>query len=128
MSSYHFDHLHQVTPDPEKAARFYVNMFGARVVDTRNIADGRVLISMELGGAPVSLISPTTQDQEAPSPPKYYGFHHIGIRTDDIDTAVTELKAKGVKFTREITEPIPGIRMTFLLGPDNVPIELLQRN
>ena len=58
MSSYHFDHLHQVTPDPEKAAQFYVNMFGAKVLNTRNIPGGRVLISMELGGAPVSLISP----------------------------------------------------------------------
>lgn len=128
MSSYHFDHLHQITPDPEKAAQFYVNMFGARVLNTRNIQGGRVLISMELGGAPVSLISPTTQDQEAPIPPKYYGLHHFGIKTDDIDTAVAELKAKGVKFTQEIAEPIPGVRVTFLLGPDSVPIELLQRS
>ena len=128
MSNYHFDHLHQVTPNPEKAAQFYVNMFGAKVLDTHNLLDGRVLISMELGGAPVSLISPTTQNQESPTPPKYYGFHHFGIRTDDIDTAVTELKARGVKFTQEISEPIPGIRMTFLLGPDSVPIELLQRS
>ena len=128
MSNYYFDHLHQVTPNPEKAAQFYVNMFDAKVLNTQSTPDGRVLISMELGGAPVSLISPTTQNQEAPTPPKYYGFHHFGIRTDDINTAVSELKAKGVEFTQEISEPIPGIRMTFLLGPDNVPIELLQRN
>ena len=128
MSSYLFDHLHQVTPDPEEAAQFYVNMFGAKVLNTRNISDGRVLISMELGGAPVSLISPTTQDQETPSPPKYYGLHHFGIKTDNIHTAVAELKGKGVKFTQDISEPVPGIKMTFLLGPDNVPIELLQRS
>jgi len=119
MSSYLFD---------QKAAQFYVNMFGAKILNTRNIPGGRVLISMELGGAPVSLISPTTQDQEIPSPPKYYGLHHFGIKTDDIDTAVAELKEKGVKFTQEISEPIPGIKMTFLLGPDSLPIELLQRN
>ena len=64
MSSYHFDHLHQVTPDPEKASQFYVNMFGAKVLNTHSMPDGRVLISMELGEAPVSLISPTTQNQE----------------------------------------------------------------
>jgi catechol 2,3-dioxygenase-like lactoylglutathione lyase family enzyme len=128
MSSYTFDHLHQVTPDPEKASQFYVNIFGAKVLSTSKTSDGRTLISMSLGGAPVSLIGPTTQDQESPTPPKYYGLHHFGIKTDDIDTAVTELKAKGVKFTMEIAEPIPGIRMTFLLGPDNVPIELLQRS
>ena len=128
MSSYTFDHLHQVTPDPEKAAQFYVNMFGAKVLNTHKIGNSRLLISMELGGAPVSLIGPTTQDQESPVPPKYYGLHHFGIKTDDINTAVTELKAKGVKFIQEIAEPIPGIRMTFLLGPDSLPIELLQRS
>ncbi len=128
MPSYHFDHLHQVTPEPEKAAQFYVNIFGAKVLNTRTLADGRVLIAMELGGAPVSLISPTTQDQEAPSPSKYYGLNHFGIKTDNIDTAFADLKAKGVKFIQEISEPIPGIRMTFLLGPDSVPIELLQRS
>lgn len=128
MSSYAFDHLHQVTPDPEKAAQFYVDMFGAKVLNTQTTPDGRTLISMELGGAPVSLIGPTTQDQESPVPPKYYGLHHFGIKTDDINTAVTELKAKGVKFIQEIAEPIPGIRMTFLLGPDSLPIELLQRS
>ncbi len=128
MSSYTFDHLHQVTPDPEKAAQFYVDMFGAKVLNTHTTPDGRILISMELGGAPVSLIGPTTQDQESPVPPKYYGLHHFGIKTDDINTAVTELKAKGVKFIQEIAEPIPGIRMTFLLGPDSLPIELLQRS
>jgi len=128
MSNYLFDHLHQVTPDPDKAAQFYVNMFGAEVLGTSTTNDGRVLISMKLGGSPVSLISPTTQDQDSPTPPKYYGFHHIGIKTNDIDTAVAELKAKGVKFTQEIASPIPGIKMTFLLGPDNVPIELLQRS
>lgn len=128
MSSYTFDHLHQVTPDPEKAAQFYVNMFGAKLLSTRKTGDGRILISMELGGAPVSLIGPTTQNQESPVPPKYYGLHHFGIKTDDIDTAVTDLRAKGAKFIQEIAEPIPGVRMTFLLGPDSVPIELLQRS
>ena len=128
MPTYNFDHLHQVTPDPDKAAQFYVNIFGAKVLNSHKMEDGRVLIAMELGGTPVSLISPTTQDQEVPSTPKYYGLHHFGVRTDDIDTAFAELKAKGVTFIQDISEPMPGVRMTFLLGPDGVPIELLQRS
>jgi len=128
MSSYHFDHLHQVSPDPEKAAEFYVNIFNAKVLNKHSTPDGRLLIAMELGGAPVSLIGPTTEDQVSPIPPKYYGLHHFGIKTDDLETAIAELKAKGVKFIQEIAEPIPGLKMTFLMGPDNVPIELLQRS
>ena len=127
MSNILFDHLHQVTLDPEKTAQFYVDMFGAKILKTRKAADGRFMVYMELGGVPVSLMSPTTQN-EAPSPSKHYGLHHFGIKTDDIETTVAKLKAKGVKFTQEIAEPMPGVKMTFLLGPDNLPIELLQRN
>ena len=127
MPNFTFDHLHQVTPDPEKTAQFYVDMFNAKVLNTRKASDGRFLVYMEIGGVPVSLMSPTTQNQET-SPSKYYGLHHFGIKTDDIETTVAELKAKGVKFTQEIAEPMPGLKMTFLLGPDNLPIELLQRS
>ena len=126
MSNIIFDHLHQVTPDPEKTAQFYVDMFGAKILNTRTAADGRFMVYMELGGVPLSLMSPTTQNED-PSPSKYYGLHHFGIKTDDIETTVAELKARGVKFTQEIAEPMPGVKMTFLLGPDNLPIELLQR-
>ena len=128
MPTYKFDHLHQVSPDPEKAAKFYVDMFGAKILSNRKMGDGRLLIAMELGGAPVSLIGPTTQTENEPSPSKYYGLHHFGIATSDIDASYAELKAKGVTFLHEIKEPIPGVRMTFLLGPEDVPIELLQRS
>ncbi len=127
MSNVLFDHLHLVTPDSAKTAQFYVDMFGAKVLNTRKAADGRIMVYMELGGVPVSLMSPTTQNED-PSPSKSYGLHHFGVKTDDIETTVAELKAKGVKFTQEIAEPMPGVKMTFLLGPDNLPIELLQRS
>ena len=38
-----------------------------------------------------------------------------------------EAKAKGVKFTQDVTNFRPGVRISFLLGPDNVLIELLER-
>jgi len=127
MSTILFDHLHQVTPDPEKTAQFYVDMFGAKIVKTRKADDGRFMVYMELGGVPLSLMSPTTQNED-PSPSKSYGLHHFGVKTDNIEVKVAELKAKGVKFTQEIAEPMPGVKMTFLLGPDDLPIELLQRS
>jgi len=127
MSDILFDHLHQVTPDPQKAAQFYVDMFGAKILKTRTADDGRFMVYMELGGVPLSLMSPTTQNED-PSPSKSYGLHHFGVKTDNIEAKVAELKAKGVKFTQEITEAMPGVKMTFLLGPDDLPIELLQRS
>ena len=57
----------------------------------------------------------------------YQGLDHIGLKVADIDAAVAELKAKGVKFTMEPTTIRPGTRIAFLRAPENVSIELLQR-
>jgi len=56
------------------------------------------------------------------------GLEHIGLRVTGIDEAVAELKRKGAEFTREPTTIRPGVRIAFLRGPQNVHIELLDRN
>ena len=54
------------------------------------------------------------------------GLAHFGIRTDDLKTAVEGLKASGVKFNQEITEVRPDFKISFLMAPENVTIELQQ--
>ena len=46
----------------------------------------------------------------------------------DIDAAVAELKAKGAEFTMEPTTIRPNVRIAFLRGPQNVSVELIDRN
>jgi catechol 2,3-dioxygenase-like lactoylglutathione lyase family enzyme len=55
------------------------------------------------------------------------GLEHIGLTVSNIDSAVAELKAKGVRFTLDPTTVRPGVRIAFLRGPENVSIELIQR-
>ena len=55
------------------------------------------------------------------------GLEHIGLTVENIDAAVTELKAKGVPFTMEPRTIRPGVRIAFLTAPQNVSIELIQR-
>ena len=64
----------------------------------------------------------------APPEPPYLGLEHIGLRVDGIDRVVAELKQKGAKFTVEPKTIRPGVRIAFLRGPENVHIELLERN
>jgi catechol 2,3-dioxygenase-like lactoylglutathione lyase family enzyme len=54
------------------------------------------------------------------------GLEHIGIRTDDMDTTVANLKANGVKFRDEIREFRPGVRIAFFWAPEDVLIELVE--
>ncbi len=117
MPKYWFDHIHLMSPDPVKTAEFYEKMFGAEQVGKRDLGDGRVFVNLNLNGTTILVSSPRGDDTRT-------GLHHYGIRTDSLDKAVDELKAKGVKFTQEITEIRPGFKISYFLAPENVSVEL----
>ena len=112
MPDYWLDHIHLASPDPAKTAEFYVKMFGAR-----QVGSGPVTVSLDLKGTTI-LISKPAEDSE----PK--GLRHFGIGTDNLDEAIAELRARGVEFTMDKREIQPGFQISFLLAPENVPIEL----
>ncbi len=117
MPSYWFDHIHLMSPDPLSTAEFYEKMFGARRVTTRDLGNGRVFVNLNLNGTTILVSKPSGDDAQT-------GLVHFGIRTDNLDEAMDELEAKGVKFTRDITEVQPGFKISFLLAPESVPVEL----
>ena len=57
----------------------------------------------------------------------HLGLDHIGMKVTGIDVVSAELKAKGAVFTMEPTTIHPGVRIAFIVGPENVSIELLER-
>ncbi|MFC1847412.1 VOC family protein [Chloroflexota bacterium] len=117
MPNYQFDHVHLMSPDPLKTIEFYEKMFGAKKVSTRELPDGRVTANLNLNGTTILITQPRSDSSQT-------GLGHFGIRTDDLETAVKELKASGVNFTQEVTEIRPGFKISFLLAPENVSIEL----
>lgn len=121
MPQYWYDHVHVVSPEPEKTAKFYEDMFGARQVSRQVMGDGVLLLGLDLNGSRILVKSPK------PDAPPRYGIEHFGVRTDDLESAVKELKAQGVQFTQDITVPFPGVKISFLKGPEDVLIELLER-
>ena len=125
MPNYWYHHLHIVSPEPAKTVQFYEKMFGAKVISTAELPSGRTSTTLDLDGWRFSIITPQTPPAPAPSEPGY-GMDHLGLRTDNLEEAVTHLKANGVQFTREITEIRPGVKVAFMLGPENVIIELLE--
>ncbi len=129
MPSYWHDHIHLVSPDPAKTAQFYERMFDARVVSTRQQSDGRTTyVELDLNESTI-LVSPSAQPESVPAPSGTgHGLGHFGLRTDNIEAAVDDLKAKGAEFTVEIREIRPGFKIAFLLAPENVRIELVEKN
>lgn len=128
MANYKYDHAHIISPDPEAAAAFFVDKFGATIKSKGTAPDGTTMVSVDFHGSNIFLkgraVKPTVK---TPAPGSTYGLEHLGIITDDLDAAVAELKAKGVKFVQDITNFRPGIRISFLLGPDDTMFELLER-
>jgi hypothetical protein len=62
--------------------------------------------------------------------PPFYGLHHFGLSTDNIEATVAELKSNGFKFMidkrfgGDIVEPQPGVKAANFWAPENVVIEL----
>jgi lactoylglutathione lyase len=127
MPEFTYDHIHLRSPDPEATAAFYERIFGAQIL--RSTQNGKPRIDLKLGGVDV-FIAPVTPDSGVNPPPvtPYQGLDHFGLRVNNIDAVVAELKAKGVQFTMEPTTVRPGVRVAFLRAPEGVSIELLDRN
>ena len=127
MATFSYDHIHLRSPDPEQTAQFYERMFGAEIL--RSTQAGKPRVDLNLGGIKVFIahVQPADRVGAAPSSPNL-GLDHIGLEVGGIDAAVKELKAKGAEFTMEPTSPRPGVRIAFMKGPQNVTIELVDRN
>lgn len=126
MSAFKYDHVHLRSPDPEETARYYERMFGAEVIRSVQ-SDGRERIDLNLGGLTVFIAKADPEKVGAPPEPPFQGLEHLGLAVHPIDETVAELKKKGAEVTREPTTIRPGVRIAFIRGPQNVHIELLDR-
>ncbi len=128
MTAFTYDHIHLRSPNAEETALWYERMFDAEVIRSVQ-SDGRSRIDLNLGGVTVFIAQVPDEQAIAPPPePPYLGLEHLGLRVEGIDAVVAELKQKGAEFTVEPKTIRPGVRIAFLRGPQNVHIELLDRN
>ena len=117
MPEYWFDHIHLRSPDPIKTAEFYEQMFGAKRGSMRDEGDGRAMVKLDLKAITILINQQTGEGAQT-------GLVHFGIRTDKLDEAVLAMKERGVKFTQDIRQVRPDFKMSFLVAPEDVSIEL----
>jgi len=127
MAQFWHDHVHVLSPNPPRTAKFYVDNFGGRVVQKMRIPDGRTIIWVDIKGALVLVMKPRPGTKITPTqgPPP---LEHFGLRTNDLVGAIKELKAKGVKVTMEVKELVPKFFIAYVQDPQGVSIELVQDN
>ena len=126
--TYTYDHIHVRTKDPEGMASFFETMFGAKVLRLTQ-SDGVPRVDLDVNGLAIFIatVPPEEHIDASPRDP-HLGLDHFGFRVDDIDGAVEDLRSKGAEIYVEPRTIRPGVRIAFVRGPDDVRIELLQRD
>ena len=103
-------------------------MFGAKVIKSV-MSNGIERTDMELGGVAI-FIAQVPEDAALSEKPEhsFVGLDHLGLRVKNIDAVCDELKSKGAVFTVEPKTIRPGVRIAFVRGPQDVLIEILDRD
>ena len=86
-------------------------------------ADGA---SLDLDGVTINLrVSREDEQMVGDASRKSFGFDHIGLEIDDIDATFEDLTSQGYSFIMPPTD-IPGRRIAFFKGPEDLTFELVQ--
>lgn len=127
MAKFWFDHLHLVVPNPEKTAEFYVKAFGLEKTPAQKLPDGRVRVDLNFTGGRMIINTPAPDDlRQADAPRKRYGTEHWGMKTDNLEEALKSCTQAGAEIVQNVTIVRPGVRIAFVMAPDNVLIELVE--
>ena len=128
MPNYTYDHIHIRSQDPMATAQWYEKMFGAKIIESTQ-PDGSPRVDLDINGLTVFIMRVAT---DAPAPGAdtevSLGLDHFGLRVENMDAAVAEVTEKGAEFTMEPRKLRPGLIITYIVAPENVRIELLQRD
>jgi catechol 2,3-dioxygenase-like lactoylglutathione lyase family enzyme len=116
------NHVALPTADPERGAKFYVEVLG--FIPTPRPAfsfRGAWLLHPE-AGAMIHLIH--SESFQPPAEPKINSrTNHIAMHVDDYDAAVRGLREHGVAYTEHVL-PTYGYRQVFFQDPDGNVLEL----
>ena len=98
MAFYTYDHIHLLSPEPIETAKYFNEMFGARIVESVQ-SDGNPRVDLDLNGLEI-FIARCAEDATPSADHPHQGLDHFGLRVENLDAAAEELKAKGADYLR----------------------------
>ena len=125
MPTYTYDHIHLRSRDPMETARYFNKIFDAKIIESIQ-SDGQPRVDLDINGLIIFIAG---ADEQTPTGPveSHLGLDHFGLKVDNIDVAVAELKERGAEFAVEPYLLRPGLKIAFVRAPGDVRIELLER-
>jgi catechol 2,3-dioxygenase-like lactoylglutathione lyase family enzyme len=116
--AYDLHHVHLFASDVDRSIRFYQDIFDAEVLVDSEFAGARNIF-LKIGRCRIHLYD------QRPKHPGRGSMHHIGIRTDDLDGALKQMKKRGVVLNKGIRDH--GIwRYVMVPAPDDILVELFE--
>jgi len=104
MKVKHIDHIGIAVKSIEQAGKFYTDVLGLKIMDIENVADQKVNVAfLPITESEVELLQSTDVDGPVAKfiEAKGEGIQHIAYRVENIEEALAELKAKGVRLIDE---------------------------
>ncbi len=122
------NHLHFRSEDPDSAAKFYCDNFGAVIASERPLSTTKS-ITLELNGQTLMTISGRAEGEDPVpgSTEPRYGLDHFGFEVDDMEGAAAQFRANGVHMICEPWTMPSGSMVAFVEAPDHVSVEIIQR-
>ena len=98
-------HIGCYVKDYEQSKRFFVDALGMSVKDvhTMGTPPSTEIMFFDVGGTYVEMLRPYVENSFVSTYLKEHGeaINHIAFEVENLEAAVTKLKAQGVKFQRE---------------------------
>jgi catechol 2,3-dioxygenase-like lactoylglutathione lyase family enzyme len=129
---YRVNHIHLKSPDPDRAAAWYVRAFNVRIqsssIRPAPFSDRFVRCVSEDGGLAINISGALTGQSLGPGDAQpHHGLEHFGFDSENLDEDIARLRGLGAELLDGPIEAGPGTRIAFIKAPDDVRIELIER-
>jgi catechol 2,3-dioxygenase-like lactoylglutathione lyase family enzyme len=136
------DHINIVVQDLEAAKNFFLNL--GFIVLRQGILEGEWMDKLanlpQVKAEHITLTIPQTQtnlelikyyapqgqDDPQVSMPNGMGFRHMSLEVQDIESAVRDLKQKGITFFSDIQTYNNAKKLCYFFGPEGIILELAE--
>ncbi|HHW55341.1 MAG: methylmalonyl-CoA epimerase [bacterium] len=128
------DHIGIAVKDLEEALKLYRDILQLEVTGVEEVPDQKVKVAfIPVGESKVELLEPTTDDSPVAKfiAKRGEGIHHITFRVDNLEKALEEAKAAGIRLIDETPRLGAGGAKIAFLHPKStggVLLELCQRD
>ena len=122
------DHIHLIAADVEETVQWYCRVLGARITFQGTFCGSQVYY-LDIAGM-TFIVFGRLENDVAPLPgtlaPKF-GVDHFGFSVGDLDQVIVELRSHNVNILEGPLTVRPGLRIAYIVGPDQIRIELCER-